>query len=52
MVKFDFDKKYALPTVAKRKTYYKKNAERQEKKEELKLRLSEIDEKMKLIKSK
>ena len=51
MAKIDFGKKYALPTV-KRKTCKIKNAERQEKKDELKLKLSEIDEKMKLIKSK
>ena len=51
MAKIDFDKKYALPTV-KRKTYKIKNAERQEKKEELNVRLSEIDDKMKVIKSK
>ena len=51
MAKINFDKKYALPTV-KRKTYTTKNGERQNKKEELTVRLSEIDEKMKLIKSK
>ena len=51
MAKINFDKKYALPT-AKRKTYKTKNGERQNKKEELTVRLSEIDEKMKLIKSK
>ena len=51
MAKINFDKKYALPTV-KRKTYKTKNGERQNKKEELTVRLSEIDEKMKLIKSK
>ena len=51
MAKINFDKKYALPTV-KRKTYKTKNGERQNKKEELMVRLSEIDEKMKLIKSK
>ena len=51
MAKINFDKKYALTTV-KRKMYKTKNGERQNKKEELTVRLSEIDEKMKLVKSK
>ena len=50
MAQIDFDKKYVLPTV-KRKTY-KQKVERQNKKEELKIRLAEVEEKMKLIKSK
>ena len=50
MAQIDFDKKYVLPTV-KRKLY-KPKVERQNKKEELKIRLAEVEEKMKLIKSK
>ena len=51
MVQIDFDKKYALPTV-KRKASEQKNIDRNNKKEELKIRLAEVEEKMKLIKSK
>ena len=50
MAQIDFDKKYVLPTV-KRKPY-KAKVERANKKEELKIRLAEVEEKMKLIKSK
>ena len=51
MVEIDFDKKYSLPTQ-KRKTFVKqKTVERNNKKEELKLKLAEVEEKMKLIKS-
>ena len=49
--KIEFDKKYALPTVKKR-TYKIKNLDSQDKNERLKIRLSELDEKMKLIKGK
>ena len=51
MVEVDFDKKYSLPTV-KRKVPKQKTIERNNKKEELKIRLAEVEEKMKLIKSK
>ena len=51
MVEIDFDKKYSLPTQ-KRKTFVKqKTVERNNKKEELKLKLAKVEEKMKLIKS-
>ena len=49
--KIDFDKKYALPNVKKR-TYKIKSIDNQNKKEQLKIRLSELDEKMKIIKGK
>ena len=51
MVDIDFDKKYNLPTV-KRKVSKQKVIDRNNKKEELKIRLAEVEEKMKLIKSK
>ena len=50
MAQIDFDKKYVLPTVKRKQ--YKPKVERQNKKEELKIRLAEVEEKMKLIKSK
>ena len=48
MAQIDFDKKYVLPTVKRKR--YKPKVERQNK-EELKIRLAEVEEKMKLIKS-
>ena len=48
MAQIDFDKKYVLPTVKRKR--YKSKVEKQNKKEELKIRLAEVEEKMKLIK--
>ena len=46
-LKRDFDKKYRLPTVRRQKTDH-----RNKKKEELSIKLAEVEEKMKLIKAK
>ena len=47
----DFDKKYQLPTVRKpRLTSKQKIDQKKKKKEELSIKLAEVEEKMKLIK--
>ena len=52
-LKRDFDKKYRLPTVRRQKlTSKQKTKQRNKKKEELCIKLAEVEEKMKLIKSK
>ena len=52
-LKRDFDKKYRLPTVRRQKlTSKQKTDQRNKKKEELSIKLSEVEEKMKLIKAK
>ena len=52
-LKRDFDKKYRLPTVRRQKlTSKQKTDQRNKKKEELSIKLAEVEEKMKLIKSK
>ena len=52
-IKRDFDKKYMLPTVKKQKmTSKQKIDQRNQKKEELAIKLAEVEEKMKLIKKK
>ena len=49
----DFDKKYKLPTVRKQRlTSKQKIDQRNKKKEELSIKLAEVEEKMKLIKKK
>ena len=48
-LKNDFDKKYRLPTVRRQKLT---TEQRNKKKEELSIKLAEVEEKMKLIKSK
>ena len=52
-LKRDFDKKYRLLTVRRQKiTSTQKTDQRNKKKEELSIKLAEVEEKMKLIKSK
>ena len=52
-LKRDFDKKYRLPTVRRQKlTSKQKTDQRNKKKEELSIKLAEVEEKMKLIKAK
>ena len=52
-LKRDFDKKYRLPTVKRQKlTSKQKIDQRNKKKEELSIKLAEVEEKMKLIKAK
>ena len=52
-LKRDFDKKYRLPTVRRQKlTSKQKTDQRNKKKEELSIKLAEVEEKMKLIKDK
>ena len=52
-LKRDFDKKYSLPTVRRQKlTSKQKTDQRNKKKEELSIKLAEVEEKMKLIKAK
>ena len=52
-LKNDFDKKYRLPTVRRQKlTTKQKTEQRNKKKEELTIKLAEVEENMKLIKSK
>ena len=52
-LKRDFDKKYRLPTVRRQKlTSKQKTDQRNMKKEELSIKLAEVEEKMKLIKAK
>ena len=52
-LKRDFDKKHKLPTVKKQKmTSKQKIDQRNQKKEELNIKLAEVEEKMKLIKKK
>ena len=49
-LKRDFDKKYRLPTVRRQKlTSKQKTDQRNKKKEELSIKLAEVEEKMKLI---
>ena len=51
-LKRDFDKKYRLPTVRRQRlTSKQKIDQRNKKKEELSIKLAEVEEKMKLIKS-
>ena len=52
-LKRDFDKKYRLPTVRRQKvTSKQKIDQRNKRKEELSIKLAEVEEKMKLIKAK
>ena len=51
LAQIEFDKKWSLPTQ-KRKTPKQRIEERNNKKHELKIRLAEVDDKIKLIKSK
>ena len=52
-LKRDFDKKYRLPTVRRQKlTSKQKTDQRNKKKEELSIKLADVEEKMKLIKAK
>ena len=52
-LKRDFDKRYKLPTVKKQRlTSKQKIDQRNKKKEELNIKLAEVEEKMKLIKKK
>ena len=52
-LKRDFDKKYKLPTVRRQKlTSKQKIDQRNKKREELSIKLAEVEKKMKLIKNK